>query len=448
MSPLLRSCALVVITILVPWARADTLVVCPAAWQLQLAPWLAHRTAQGHAIDVVDTPTSAGAIEKVVRRRAGQGGLRYVLFVGDIDRLATHYVPAKVNVRWGSTAEIASDGPFADVDGDHAPDVVVARLPVDSASELRTVLAKVIRYETTTRAQRERIDAVASSGGFGAAIDGVIEMASRQLMAVFVPADVPVSITQPGLGDAQSSTSQTIRRQLAGDALAWVYLGHGHPTALEAVHPLNGRRSLLSVDDLRESPLGGLQSLRRNPKDPSPPRLTRLASSPQATRRGDPADGGGGLDSVGPLAVLVACYTGAMDAERDCLAEELLTQPAGPVAVVAASRVSMPYGNAVLGCELLRGCFDDRTAMVGDLWLAAQRRSLAPAGDDPLRTSLDQLARGLMPPPVDLATERREHVAMYHLLGDPLLRLPPLESDQSDIRIAELPGGPKQSRER
>jgi hypothetical protein len=33
------------------------------------------------------------------------------------------------------------------------------------------------------------------------------------------------------------------------------------------------------------------------------------------------------------------------------------------------------------------------------------------------------MCRGLSPPPVDLAAERGEHVLMYHLLGDPLLRL-------------------------
>ena len=45
------------------------------------------------------------------------------------------------------------------------------------------------------------------------------------------------------------------------------------------------------------------------------------------------------------------------------------------------------------------------------------------SADDPLRTSLDAMAQGLSPPPVDLPAERREHVLMYHLFGDPLLRL-------------------------
>ena len=54
--------------------------------------------------------------------------------------------------------------------------------------------------------------------------------------------------------------------------------------------------------------------------------------------------------------------------------------------------------------------------------------------DDPLRKSLDAMCRGLSPPPVDLAAERAEHVLMYQLLGDPLLRL-----RRSEASIAQSP---------
>ena len=123
-----------------------------------------------------------------------------------------------------------------------------------------------------------------------------------------------------------------------------------------------------------------------------------------------------------PLAVLVACYTGAIDARDDSLGEELVLDEDGPVAAVAATRVTMPYGNTVLGCELLRSAFAQREATLGEVWLRAQRATLADSpADDSLRTSLDSLARGVSPPPVELAVERREHVLLYQLLGDPLL---------------------------
>jgi hypothetical protein len=112
-----------------------------------------------------------------------------------------------------------------------------------------------------------------------------------------------------------------------------------------------------------------------------------------------------------------------MDAPRNCLAEELLTAADGPVAVVAATRVTMPYGNTVLGCELLRACFREHPAHLGDSLRLAEQKTLRPVADDQLRLSLDSMAAGLSPAPADLATERREHVLMYHLFGDPLLHL-------------------------
>jgi hypothetical protein len=133
--------------------------------------------------------------------------------------------------------------------------------------------------------------------------------------------------------------------------------------------------------------------------------------------------------------VFIACYTGALDSRPDSLAEELLLAEQGPIAVIAATRVTMPYGNTVLGYELLRAYFTDRPNELGNIVRLAQRRSLDKSGDDPLRASLDGLAHGVSPPPIDLATERREHVMMYHLFGDPLTLIhhgPPMVAQSND----------------
>jgi Peptidase family C25 len=134
-----------------------------------------------------------------------------------------------------------------------------------------------------------------------------------------------------------------------------------------------------------------------------------------------------------PLAVLVACHTGAIDAEDDCLAEELLVAKEGPVAAIAATRVTMPYGNTVLGYELLRACFRDRPNQLGEILRSAQRRTLNLPPDDSLRASLDQIAGGFAIQPEDLVLERQEHVWMYHLLGDPLLRVHRAAGDDSQM---------------
>ena len=179
------------------------------------------------------------------------------------------------------------------------------------------------------------------------------------------------------------------RRELNGGGLAWIYVGHGLPTrAGSAATDIRFKSVLCRRDD-----------------------VPQLHCGPH-----------------NPLAVLVACYTGAMDAPQGCLGEELLLAEEGPVAVIAATRVTMPYGNTIMGCELLRACFQDRPAAVGDVLRLAQQRVLAPTSkdqpsNDQLRATLDGMAEVLSPPPVDLAAERREHVLMYQLIGDPLLRL-------------------------
>jgi Peptidase family C25 len=138
------------------------------------------------------------------------------------------------------------------------------------------------------------------------------------------------------------------------------------------------------------------------------------------------------------LAVLVACYTGAFDASADCLGEELVLADHGPVAVIAATRVTMPYGNTVLGCELLRACFGTRQPAIGDVVRLAQRRTLEkPAAGDVLRISLDSLAENLAATSNDLAAERREHVWMYQLLGDPLIELRRPRDDVAQMQTRE-----------
>ncbi|MEX2316265.1 MAG: C25 family cysteine peptidase [Pirellulales bacterium] len=399
-------------------AAPDTLVVCPAEFRSALAPWEEFRRGQGHELQVVDVPLNAADLQATIRRAAAAGRLEYLVLVGDAaadesqrsasQRLyvATNSVPAKINVRWGSAPTIATDVPYADVDGDGAPDVAVGRIPADSAEELSAVVRKIIRYETRTEREPwdRRLAAVTGTGGFGPIADAMIEAAGQQIMSQALPAGYLVALTRaktgsPALrsfaarGPAPSSprTNPPIGHKMGDGCLMWVYLGHGWPTALDYVAGPAGPESILSVRDV-----GGLQC-------------------------------GGRC----PLAVLVACHTGAFDASRDCLAEKLLMAEEGPVAVLAATRVSMPYGNTIFGYEFLRASLADRPATLGAAFRLAQQRTLAAGGDDAMRKSLDAMAGALCPllerggppwRPEDLVTERREHVAMYQLLGDPLMR--------------------------
>jgi hypothetical protein len=384
-------------------AAPDTLVLCPPEFRSVLAPWEALRQRQGHRILVIPPPQKATEIQATIRSAGESGQLRYLVLIGDVParhdgrnessrpEIPTNYVPATINTCWGSQPTIATDVPYADLDGDQLPELAVGRIPADSAEELAAVVRKIARYEQYSQraSPAQRLNLVAGIGGFGAVADALVEAAARQVFLQTVPANWDVQYTSANPHSASCPPPEElharIRRQLSERALAWIYMGHGLPTELDRVRTPRGFEPILSTAD-----------------------VPGLRCGPQS-----------------PLAVLMACYTGAFDSRPDSLAEELLLAEQGPIAVIAATRVTMPYGNTVLGCELLRACVQDRPNELGRIMQLAQRRALEEASDDSLRSSLDLVAQGISPPPVDLSAERREHVWMYHLFGDPLTVLRP-----------------------
>jgi hypothetical protein len=389
-----------------PPGGPDTLVVCPGEFRPALVEWEKLRRAQGHELAIVDVPTSAERLMATIRRTNHAGLLKYVVIVGDEPSaqdtrirttqvtVPTNYVPAKVNIRWGPEKEIATDTPYGDVDSDGVPDVAVGRIPAHSAAELSAVVRKIIRYEQLADhgPWEKSLNIVSGAGGFGAVTDALVEAVGRQVIQQTVPRDYEVRHTCAGSAKPDSAEGidfvSRACRKLNGGGLAWIYVGHGLPTELVYAPTATGIKSILSMRDVPQVHCG----------------------------------------PHNPLAVLVACYTGAMDAPHGCLAEELMLAEQGPVGVIAATRVTMPYGNTIMGCELLRACFQDRPVALGDVLRLAQRRVLAPTpkdqpDKDQLRATLDGMATLLSPPPADLAAERREHVLMYQLIGDPLLRL-------------------------
>jgi AcrR family transcriptional regulator len=143
-----------------------------------------------------------------------------------------------------------------------------------------------------------------------------------------------------------------------------------------------------------------------------------------------------------PIALLLSCYGAAFDGSEDCLGERLLARPAGPIAVIGGTRVTMPYGMAVLSQRLMRQMFEEHATTLGQMLLEAKRQTLAPPGDSTQTPWLDALARAFSQKPDDLLDERREHVLMFHLLGDPLTRIrhaQPLEVDVPRVARAGQP---------
>ena len=394
--------SLLVLSLVLPLADPDTAVVCPAEFREALAPWLEHRRGQGHRIELLSSTPPKEEIRREIRRLARPGRLRFVVLVGDAEPamavhsgvrarcVPVHRARAEVNVAWGSEPHIATDNWYADLDDDGVPDVAVGRLTPDTPEELALIVRKILSYERSGDFGdwRRRLNFVAGVGGFGPLADAMLESAATSLLTHDVPADYRVSMTygswrSPYCPDPRSFHLTTLQRLNEG-CWFWVYLGHGYHVTLDRIRVPDAEYHILANPDVAKLDC----------------------------RRG------------APIALFLACYSGAFDARQDCLAEEMLRTPGGPVAVLAGSRVTMPYAMTVLGLELIEALFERRCPTLGEAILEAKRNMVRPsaeAGAD--RAVLDVLSAALSGVPAKLAAERAEHVRLFNLIGDPMLRL-------------------------
>ncbi|MBW8886026.1 MAG: hypothetical protein JF612_14905, partial [Planctomycetia bacterium] len=126
-------------------------------------------------------------------------------------------------------------------------------------------------------------------------------------------------------------------------------------------------------------------------------------------------------------------------------AEQMLKSEGGPVAVYGGSRVTMPYGMAVMGDALMQEYFEHRPATLGEAILAAKRRTMGRIDDEehPVglnRVLLDSVAAVMSPNQDQLEAERREHLHIFNLLGDPMLRLTYPQSIELQASSESAPG--------
>lgn len=408
----------------------QAVVVCPDQLRIDLSPLVEHRRRQGFQIDLVESSGSAETIRNRIRSRLGDSGRRFILLVGDASLpwvqekndqsggeaansliVPTHHDTAEVNLLWGSPPHIATDNWYADLDGDRIPDAAVGRLTADSPAQLQTIVKKIIDYEQCADfgPWRGRLDFVAGVGGFGFVADTVIETAARYFLTTGIPSAYDVRMTQGSWRSPYCPDPRLFNRAaLAGlndGAAFWIYIGHGHFHQLDRVRLPGADYHIFDVAD-----------------------AARLKSAH-------------GL----PIAVFLSCYAGAFDVgdanTPDCLAEEMLRTPGGPVAVVAASRVAMPYAMAVLATGMMDEFFRGREETLGEVFLAAKRRMVAQNSSDQNRKKLDSLAAAVSPAPDKLDAERAEHLSLFNIIGDPMLRLRRPQTVAIDVPATFTSGG-------
>jgi hypothetical protein len=379
---------LIALLLLTAAAPAQTvLVLSPDEFQPALAEWKAHREAQGYTVRVAAPGDDPRATVLKLRTK----DLKFVLLLGDVKQVPAHVYPATIIKRWERDPRVYNDNHTADLDGDDIPDVAVGRLPADNVEEARTMLGKVIAYEKNRdySAWRRRINVVAGVGGFGVMQDAAIERASTSFLKENIPASYDLHVTYANLKSAYcpppSKVLEITTERMEEGALFFAYIGHGWR--------------------------GGFDTCRF--KGERYPIFTEDAAWELESKHGM------------PIVFLLCCSTGHFDDAPDCIAEVMVKRPKGPVAVIASSRVSMPYGNAPLAKELLEALFMDRQKTLGEAFLAAKIRTMTPKDpNDPQRALIETLA--MMAYERDGAKrrqERIEHLYLYNLLGDPSLRI-------------------------
>ena len=377
----------------------DVLVICPQRFQPALAKWIQYRTKQGYSIEVLSpAPTSAG-VKKQIRKVATGGTLKHVFLVGDSgdslaqdrDLVPTDYVAAKVNVLFGSEPEIATDHTYVDFDEDGIQDLSIGRLPVDSIAEIERFTERVIKYEADQSGDQEwrrRINVVAGVGGFGRVIDGLIEQTTKQIITDLIPAGYETKMTygswtSPYCPDPRRFSESSIERFNEG-CLFWVYIGHGDRHRLDKVFMPDQSHEILDGQTVAKL----------------------------SCRAGN------------PIAVFLACYTGANDDPNDCLAETMLRQEKGPIAAICGTRVTMPYAMSLLSLEMVHEFFEGEAQTLGQLMMVAKRRMVEGSDNNQeYRDLIEGMGKTFNPMPGLLKQERLEHVQLIHLTGDPLLRL-------------------------
>ncbi len=359
-------------------------------------------------VKVIDSEPTADELAESIRE-ACTPATRYIWLIGDAEPtpnrepldpsylVPTRYLPADVSQPYQSTRTLAGDYGYGDFDHDGTIDAVVGRLPVHAPEQLASYISRLIAYEDNHEHVhwRSQVDLIAGLGGFGAMIDGAIEFAAGSIITGSLPGYVRTRITHAGptsmFHPGAENFSDQVLKNYADGGRFWVYAGHGWIDQLDRVPSTGVGRPIMTTNDVSK--------LKRDPR--------------QAT-----------------IALLLACYTGAYDAAEECLAEAMLTSEQGPIAVIAGSRVTMPYANSAVAIGLIHAIYKQRAERLGDAWLYTLQELGEPSNAHPelqtRRNVIDGLATLLGNPRLD--DERREHRQLYNCLGDPTLRLnPPAE---------------------
>ncbi|MBM4387879.1 MAG: hypothetical protein FJ088_09090, partial [Deltaproteobacteria bacterium] len=226
----------------------------------------------------------------------------YLLIIGDaeyFDNGEDFLVPApKSSIGWEPGY---SDNFYADMNGDHVPDIAVGRIPVRNDKDGAAVLDKIKQHENSYEPGlwNRRLNVYAGEGDFGPEIDAAIELAVQKgFEEVSYDFDIRFAYDNPASDYYYAPFQEITLKLLTEGAVMVVYIGHG-----------GGETEVSS--------------------------LTLLKSQHRF-----------------PMAVFFACGTGDFLMLDDSDPEILMKQTGAPFEFLVSETTSHPYGNAIFAREL------------------------------------------------------------------------------------------------
>jgi hypothetical protein len=385
--------------------KVDWVAIGPRSLLEPMKPLEELRRAQGLktalvALEDLFDDNSDGTFSADALRDAGKLG-KYVLLVGDAARDGRPddgpWLPTVLVDTYDNGAS-ATDRYFGDR---------VGRFPCRTKEEVAAMVAKTIAYEKCDPGTWQReLSFVCGEGRFGPLVDGLIEQLFTQAVGKRVPASFDIDVTYANPQSVYfyppDDFSKRVVDRLSAGPFVFDYVGHGAPETLDTVHWGKKRFPILTAKDAWKVDC---------------------------------------KDGHYPIALLTACWTGAFDQPERTVGEALALNPHGAVAVLAASRVSHPFANALLSLELTERLFKQGDERLGDRFKEAlDHLSLTSGGAE--GKLVVQFGKGQLDEEglAERLLEDERH--LYNLLGDPALvvRLPrPISVEAPD----EAPAGTK-----
>lgn len=323
-----------------PRHGADIVIISHRTFLPSLAPLVALRRSQGYTVAVVDVEDvfdefrfgakSPWAMREFLLTARSRWATkpRFVLLVGDASFDPRNYlglgdfdfVPTKLVAT--IFLETASDDWFVDFDGDDVADIPIGRLPVRTAAEADTVVAKLVAYERNLSDAdwTRRVLLVADAN------EGYDFETASELLRSMLPEGIVVETIYRG---RSPTAREKLLQEIAHGAWLINYMGHGSVELW--------RGGLLTSADAE-----------------------MLTNAPRF-----------------PLVVAMTCLNGMFhDLYTESLAEALLKSArGGAIAVWASSGLTFPDDQARLNRALIGALFDQNLATVGEAVLRAKAGS-------------------------------------------------------------------------